>query len=185
MRYSGGNPESTHSFREKDYFFFQAGNFCSSRKRDSMIFVSNTGSSPGRRRYAGFWNGLWTTGRSRKRKTGPLSVFAFGGMQGGEGPLPKGSVGASQRTLEPCRGKQRKANHGKRSVDSREHTSCAAKKVIGTQGVLPARLFISPCGSEKSRGKFRDNGNACGVVSKVGNERSLFFGKRGWKRPLV
>jgi len=34
-------------------------------------------------------------------------------MQGGEGPLPKGSVGGSQRTLEPCRGKRQKANHRK------------------------------------------------------------------------
>ena len=75
-------------------------------------------------------------------------------MQGGEGPLPKGSVGGSQRTLEPCRGKQRKANHGKRSVDYREHTSYVAEKVIGTQAGLPARLFISLCGSGKAGENF-------------------------------
>lgn len=136
------------------------------------ISVSNTGSSPGRRRFAGFWNGPWTTERPRKRKTDPPFRLCFRGMQGGEGPLPKGSVGGSQRTLEPCRGKQRKANHGKRSVDYREHTSYVAEKVIGTQAGLPARLFISLCGSGKSGGKFRDNGNACGVVS--GGEKRAF-----------
>jgi hypothetical protein len=106
-------------------------------------------------------------------------------MQGGEGPLPKGSVGGSQRTLEPCRGKRQKANHRKGPADFKEHTSCAAKKVIGTQAGLPARPFISLCGSGKSGGKFRGNGNACGVVSGVENGHSLFDGKRGWKRPLV
>ena len=106
-------------------------------------------------------------------------------MQGGEGPLPKGSVGGSQRTLEPCRGKRQKANHRKGPADSREHTGCAVKKVIGTQAGPPARPFISPCGSAKSGRKFRDNGNTCGFVSGVGNERSLFAGKRGRKRPPV
>jgi len=137
----------------------------SSTEGDMTVSVSNTGSSPGRRQFAGFWSGLWTMERPWKRKTDPPFRLCFWGMQGGEGPLPKGSVGGSQRTLEPCRGKRQKANHRKGPADSREHTGCAVKKVIGTQAGPPARPFISPCGSGKSRGKFRDNGNICGVVS--------------------
>ena len=91
-------------------------------------------------------------------------------MQGGEGPLPKGSVGDSQRTLEPCRGlagaKDKKRIAGKEQRPSR-NTRAAPKKVIGTQAGLPARPFISLCESGKSWGKIRDNGNTFGFVSGV------------------
>ena len=120
--------------------------------------------STARRRSAGFWNGLWTTERPRKRKTDPPFRLCFRGMQGGEGPLPKGSVGGSQRTLEPCRGKRRKASPQKGPADSREHASCAAQKVIGTQAGLPARPFISLCGLGKSWGKFRENEILAGLL---------------------
>ena len=63
------------------------------------VSVSNTGSSPGRRRYAGFWNGLWTTERPRKRKTAPLSASAFGGCKGAKAPCRKGVLAAANAPL--------------------------------------------------------------------------------------
>ena len=47
-------------------------------------------------------------GATPEEKDCPPFCLCFRGMQGGEGPLPKGSVGGSQRTLEPCRGKDEK-----------------------------------------------------------------------------
>jgi len=82
-------------------------------------------------------------------------------------------------------GQRRKASPQKGPAGFKEHASCAAKKVIGTQAGLPARLFISLCGSGKNWGKLRDDGNACGIVSGVENGHSLFAGKRGRKRPPV
>ena len=67
-------------------------------------------------------------GATPEEKDCPSFCLCFRGMQGGEGPLPKGSVGGSQRTLEPCRGRRQKANRRKGPADFKEHTSCTGKR---------------------------------------------------------
>jgi hypothetical protein len=59
------------------------------------------------------------------------------------------------------------------------------KKVIGTQAGLPARLFISLCGSGKAGENFEITEMLAGLFQGVKNGRSLSAGKRGRKRPPV
>lgn len=78
---------------------------------------------------SGIGTGLWCV-PGRERLT-PLFAFAFGGCKGAKAPCRKGVLAAANAPLSlagPCRGKRRKANHGKEPADFKENASCAAKK---------------------------------------------------------
>jgi hypothetical protein len=62
-------------------------------------------------------------------------------MQGGEGPLPKGSVGASQRTLEPCRGKRRKSESQERTSGLQGTHELRGEKGDRNAGRIPCKAF--------------------------------------------
>ena len=96
--------------------------------------------STARRLSAGFWNGLWTTERPRKRKTAPLSASAFGGCKGAKAPCRKGVLAAANAPLSLAGAKDKKRITGKDQRTSR-NIRAAPDKGDRNAGRTPCKAF--------------------------------------------